>query len=369
MDARAALAGVRIAASSHARRYEPAGGAPVLLFPVPDVSIDHVSLPVGALLDDTPDGWIAFDPRLVLVEVLDVWPGADPSDVTVKRFPTWGDAADLVRLIDVARVDERVYAGALRGGLDRGIVEGSQLLGQSIVAACREVPGRRVTSSSMVFMRVVDDREPYSFEVETLSSGRTFSTIAVQCVQRGRRAASGLVLLGEPGPDTIRHDPGPPDVPGPYDSVPFDMSVTGRDVRVVGATYSDHGPAPLGPPSIDAWVRFRDLPDDPALHVGLITQFTGHMSIAAALRPHGIGQEQAHTTLTTGPLAINVSFHAEVRADRWVLYRHLSTFAGEGMTHSECRIHDDNGRLVASFTVDAMVKAFESTPMDTRRVL
>ena len=35
---------------------------------------------------------------------------------------------------------------------------------------------------------------------------------------------------------------------------------------------------------LDAWVRFRDVPDDPPIHAGLLAQFTGHMPIAAALR-------------------------------------------------------------------------------------
>jgi len=41
-----------------------------------------------------------------------------------------------------------------------------------------------------------------------------------------------------------------------------------------------------------------------------------------------------------------------------MLYRHLSTFAGDGMTHSECRVHDGAGALLASFSVDAMVRRF-----------
>ncbi len=100
-------------------------------------------------------------------------------------------------------------------------------------------------------------------------------------------------------------------------------------------------------------------PHDPCLHAGLLAQFTGHLSIAAALRPHaGIGQDQAHVTLSTAINAISISIHTEVRADRWMLYRHHSTFAGDGMTHSECRVHDEDGALIASFTVDAMVRAF-----------
>ena len=56
--------------------------------------------------------------------------------------------------------------------------------------------------------------------------------------------------------------------------------------------------------------------------------------------------------------AIQLSFHADVRADRWLRYHHRSTVAADGMTHAECRVHDEGGAHVASFTVDAMVRGF-----------
>jgi hypothetical protein len=42
------------------------------------------------------------------------------------------------------------------------------------------------------------------------------------------------------------------------------------------------------------------------------------------------------------------AFHAEPRADEWLLYRHESTFAGDGMTHSECRVFTRDGAFLAS---------------------
>ena len=137
---------------------------------------------------------------------------------------------------------------------------------------------------------------------------------------------------------------------------------------MVDDAYTGDPDAPVGPPVLDAWVRFREVPADPALHAGLLAQFTGHLSIAAALRPHvGVGEQQAHVTLSTGINAISISFHRDVRADRWMLYHHLSTAASDGMTHSECRVHDGDGELLASFSVDAMVRAFNhSTTGDYR---
>ena len=180
-----------------------------------------------------------------------------------------------------------------------------------------------------------------------------------------------MLLLDVTAPDVMRHADPMPDVPGPYESAPFDMSVTGRDLRIVDDAYNGDPGAPVGPPELATWVRFRDLPDDRPIHAGLMAQFTGHMPIAAALRAHaGIGQDQAHVTLSTAINAISLSLHADVRADQWMLYHHRSTFAGDGMTHAECRVYSEEGALVASFTVDAMVRAFaDPSKSDARRGL
>ena len=38
------------------------------------------------------------------------------------------------------------------------------------------------------------------------------------------------------------------------------------------------------------------------------------------------------------------------------------------MTHAECRVHEEGGALVASFTVDAMVRAFADPSKADARV-
>lgn len=304
-------------------------------------------------------GLASFDHDRVRVELVDADPTGDPREVSVKRFPTWGDAADLIDVLDVRPDGPGRFVSVTRPNPRRPVAEGSQILAQAIVAAGRHVPGRRTVSGHMVFLRVADAEQSLHFELDGISGGRTFSTLQVAVTQRGRRCAVGVLLLDVTAPDVVRHAVGAPDVPGPHDCPAHDMSVTGRDIRVVDGAYSGDPAAPVGPPVIDAWVRFHRVPPDPYIHAGLLAQFTGHMSIAAALRPHeGVGQGDAHRTLSTAINAIGISFHGPVHADEWMLYHHESTFAGDGMTHSACRVHDRKGRLVASFTVDAMVRAF-----------
>jgi acyl-CoA thioesterase len=270
--------------------------------------------------------------------------------------------ASFVDVLDVRPDGERAYLGLPRndGQSHRNVVEGSQILGQAIVAAGRYAPGRRVVHASMVFMRAANAMEPLRVELDELSSGRNFSAVAPQVRQAGKLCASGIMLLDATAPDVMRHAAAMPKLPSPDESVPKDMAMPGYDIRFVGGTYTGDPNAPAGPPEIDGWVRYREpVPSDPCIHAALLANFTGNVSIAAAMRPHaGIGQGQAHRTLSTAINAITLAFHADVRADRWMMYRHHSTFAGDGMTHSECRVYDENGSLLASFTVDGMVRRF-----------
>ncbi len=324
-----------------------------------------------SLTDPSPEyGWLsdhaAFDDDRVRVEVVDTMGSEAVRDTTVKRFPTWGDALDLVDVLDVRPEGDRSFVSVARADERRPVVEGSQMLGQAIVAGTRLAPGRRTVSAHMVFTRPADAHHPLRFELEEQSGGKTFTTQSVRVEQAGRRRATGTLLLDATSRDVIRHGAPPPDVPGPYESEPLDMGVTGRDIRVVDGAYTDDPDAPVGPPVLDAWVRFREVPEDPALHAGLLAQFTGHLPIAAALRPHpGVGQRQAHRTLSTAINAIAISLHRDVRADRWMLYHHLSTFAGAGITHAEGRVHGEGGELLASFAVDAMVRPFPESSTGT----
>jgi acyl-CoA thioesterase-2 len=375
-EARAWLDDDLVAVSTAALRIDRPGATPMLCFPIADVRGKLPATGDGVLLAAAPDGYVAFDTShsRVQVTLLDRIAGEPERDHTIVRFPTWGDAADLLDILNVRLDADGSYRGVARDHTPsphRDVVEGSQMLAQAIVAAGRHAPDRRVVSASMVFMRVANTSEALRIELDELSSGRNFTTLAVHVRQSGKLCASGIMLLDVTAPDVIRHAAPLPDTSGPYASEFFDMSMTGRDIRFVDDAYTGDPSAPVGPPVLDAWVRFRRAPEDRHLHAALLAHFTGNASIAAALRPHaGIGQDQAHRTLSTAINAISISFHADVRADRWMLYRHHSTFAGDGMTHSECRVYECTGTLLASFTVDAMVRRMSTgRPVDHRTSL
>jgi acyl-CoA thioesterase II len=372
--AQATLDGELIADSAAAVRVDVFDGPALLWFPRRDVrrtveDLDRALWQTG--VGDREDH-IAFDDRRIDLTLVDAGENDDERDITIKRFPTWGDARDLIEVLDVQPDDSGRFQSLARSDWRRPVVEASQILGQAIVAAGRISPGRRAVSASMVFTRPADARASYALELDPIASGRTFDAVTVTASQGRSRLATGTLLLDVTAPDVIRHSVAKPAVAGPYESIPCDMGVTGRDLRVVDGAYTGDPAAAVGPPVLDAWVRFRDLPDDQPIHAGLLAQFSGHMSIAAALRTHeGIGQDEAHRTLSTAINAISLSLHADIRADEWMLYHHDSTFAGDGMTHSECRVYNERGDLLASFTVEAMVRGFaeNAAPADYRTSL
>ncbi len=280
------------------------------------------------------------------------------------------DLNDLWTLLDVQANVDGHYVGHAHHDEQRPVIEGSHLLAQTLVAAARHTPGRRVVSASMVFARVATTREPVLIDLDEVTNGRTFTVFAPRITQAGKKCVVGTLLLNVTSPDVIRHEVPKPTVPGPNEWAPLDLSLSGREIRIVDDAYTLRSDAPAGPPQLDAWLRFEEAPDDPALNVALLTHIMGFMPLAAALRPHeGIGLDQAHHTISTGVNAISLTIHSDVRVDEWMLYQHHSTFAGDGMTHSECRVHNEAGRLLASFTVDAMVRPMTAGTPDGRTAL
>jgi acyl-CoA thioesterase II len=153
-----------------------------------------------------------------------------------------------------------------------------------------------------------------------------------------------------------------PDVAGPYDSAPKDMGVTGRDLRIVDDNYQGD-PDHVGPPVIHAWMRYREAPDDQAVHQALLAQSTTHYTIGAGMNPHkGFGERDAHVTLSTGPVSTSIAFHDDVDVTQWMLYSNPAIYAGRGMVQGEGHVFTEDGSLVATYTLQAMVRGFDRDP-------
>jgi uncharacterized protein (DUF427 family)/acyl-CoA thioesterase len=317
-------------------------------------------------------GHVCFYQDRVDIELEDPWPGAEPGTGQRLRMPVWGDQADLVRIMDAQPAgDGRYVAPVLRflhpdmrdlRGTFRNVIEGGQLLGTAIIAASKELPAQRVTMATLTFMRAASFDEPVDLDVDVLRRGKTFSTSEVRISQAGTLCSAGILLHDTGSPDVLSHAAPMPDVAGPDGAVPLDFWVTGREIRVVDAGYDDSTDR-LGPPEIFTWCRFRDAPDQPYLHAALAAQSTTHWTIAASMRPHaGIGEASAHVTLATGPMAATIWLLDELDVTEWLLYANPSPWAGRGLSQGEGRVFTRDGRLVATYAVQAMVRKMAVPP-------
>ena len=66
----------------------------------------------------------------------------------------------------------------------------------------------------------------------------------------------------------------------------------------------------------------------------------------------------AHKTISTGVLSHTVNFHDRFEANEWLLLAHESVWAGRGRTHGRCAVWTQDGRLVATYTQDSLVRGF-----------
>ncbi len=240
---------------------------------------------------------------------------------------------------------------------ERAVVDGSQLLGQSIVAAHREEPERVVKSAHMIFSRPVLGPEPVELFLERNHAGRSFASVTATVQQAGRLCARGLLLMDRDEPDLIHHDPAWPEVGTPGEGWVYDELVEGREVRVAGdGDYRE--PDQEASPHLDVWIRYAASPEEPAVRQAVLAQACGRHLIGTAMRPHdGFGESMAHRTLSTGVLTLTVRFHQDRALDDWLLYSHDALHAGRGLTDGKGRIFHCDGTLLASFEQESMIRA------------
>jgi acyl-CoA thioesterase len=233
-----------------------------------------------------------------------------------------------------------------------GVIFGGQLMAQAVIAGLAGHDGKSVKTVHTVFARSGAPDAPVEITVDRMHAGRAFASSTVTISQGDRMCARSLVLLSGDEPDFIRHADAAPDVPRPDGNDPAEVWQfrTVDDVDV-------NDPALVGPPELDVWTRFVGAPDDPAVDQALLAFASDGFLIGAAMRPHArVGQSQAHVTVSTGVVSHTLTFHEPFSAGQWLLLSQRSSYAGRGRSHGQANVFDGDGRLVASFMQDAMIR-------------
>jgi len=242
----------------------------------------------------------------------------------------------------------------------RDVVFGGQLLGQMIMAASAGQPGKRVRTIHTIFARAARVSAATELAVEPLHDGRSFASASVTAWQGERLCARSLVLLDAPDPDLIRHGVPAPDVDGPEASAdpgPSPLVFPGAELRIVDGVDTWSPDAPVGPAELFVWMRYAAAPEDLASNQAILAWGTDGFLIGTAMRPHtGIGQADAHGKLSTGVVGHTLTFHEPFSMRDWLLVAHDSPHAGGGRSYGRAQVFTRDGRLVASFVQDNMIR-------------
>lgn len=283
------------------------------------------------------------------------------------------DAAALLALLDLERIDDDLFRGAMEpSALPR--VFGGQVAAQALVAGTRTVdPSYAVHSLHSYFLQPGDPGARIVYDVEQLRDGRSFATRRVLARQHGRPifALTANFQVSEEGWD---HHDVMPQVTTPEESIDprellaqsypdrdtsADSEWDVADLRYVGSSGDGLLAADPEHPGLQrVWLRVSSaLPDDPFLHVAAFTYLSDMTLMGAALAPHGARPEDGSHMIASLDHAI--WFHRPFRADEWWLYDQTSPFAGAGRGLVTAGVFTQDGTLVATVAQEALMRKFD----------
>jgi len=294
---------------------------------------------------------------------------------------TGQEAVDgLVHLLDLERIDDDIFRGvSTKSRWQR--VFGGQVAGQALVAAGRTVPDERpVHSLHSYFVRPGDPTIPIVYEVDRVRDGRSFSTRRVIAVQHGETifSLSASFQLEQEG---VEHQsPMPPDIPEP-ESLPALVNRYGPspeaaafyrampkpiDLRYIDdPPWQQHAKGPRESSS-RVWMRADGkLPDDPLLHVCVLTYASDMTLLDSVLVRHGLAPGLDDISMAS--LDHAMWFQRPFRADEWLLYSTSSPSAAGGRGLAKGRFYAADGRLVCSVVQEGMIRVRSGETRDGAR--
>ncbi len=279
--------------------------------------------------------------------------------------------ADLLRVLDLKPLGKDRFEGPRRkDGIGR--VFGGQVIAQALMAAQATVPEDRPAHSlHAYFLRGGNEDLNIEYRVERGFDGGSFANRRVIAFQEQRQILACSVSFQ-------RHEDGPhhqaavmPAVPAP-EALEADQALLERHRAEIEA---DAPPIvlrahpmemrPVRPeallsrdpsaPEQGIWFRARaPLPDDPRVHRAVLAYFSDMRLMTTCLHPHGLSFVLGD--VRGASLDHAIWFHADARADEWLLYATESPWSGHARGLNFGRIYTRDGRLVASTAQEGMFR-------------
>jgi acyl-CoA thioesterase-2 len=279
--------------------------------------------------------------------------------------------ADLLKLLELERIEERIFRGESRD-LGGGRVFGGQVLGQALTAASYTVEGREVHSLHAYFLVGGDVNAPIVYEVDVARDGKSFSNRRVVAIQHGQPIFNMTASFQVPE-QGLEHAAAMPQVPGPegladvrqlppdvLDKVPEKM----RRFLTHERPFEFRPVEPIhivAPPRVapvrHIWIKTVEaLPDDADLHRNVLAYVSDYQLVSTAMLPHGVSFVEGNVQLAS--LDHAMWFHRPFRVDDWLLYAMESPNASGGRGLARGQFFTRDGRLVASTVQEGVVRVW-----------
>jgi len=279
--------------------------------------------------------------------------------------------ADLLKLLELERIEDRIFRGESRD-LGGARVFGGQVLGQALTAASYTVQGRSVHSLHAYFLVGGDVNAPIVYEVELARDGKSFSNRRVVAIQHGQPIFNMTASFQVPEKG-LEHSAPLPQVPGPEglpdvrELVPAVLEKIPEKMRRFLTHERPFEFRPVEPIHVIAppraapvrhiWVKTVDkLPDDADLHRNVLAYVSDYQLVSTATLPHGIHFAEGNVQLAS--LDHAMWFHRPFRVDEWLLYAMESPNASGGRGLALGRFFTRDGALVASTAQEGVVRVW-----------
>ncbi len=276
----------------------------------------------------------------------------------------------VVDLLDLEQIELNIFRGRSPEGEWRQRVFGGQVAGQALVAAGRTVPADRpVHSLHAYFIRPGDPAVPLVYLVERVRDGRSFTTRRVTVVQHGETIFTLSASFHQREPGGLEHFMPMPAVPGPDDIEPTSVRLRRRFGAAAEEYVRDNpidirqiGPLPVESQLSESemarnlvWLKADgELPDDPLLHVCLMTYASDMTLLDTVLKAHGVSW--ADGGISGASLDHAMWFHRPFRADRWLLYAQDSPSASDSRGLARGEVYTQGGELVVSVVQEGLLR-------------
>lgn len=271
----------------------------------------------------------------------------------------------LLKLLELDQLDQDLFLGD--PGKGEGRLFGGLVLAQCVMSAYRTVEVGNMHSLHAYFLRPGNYEVPIRYVIHRIRDGRTFTTRDVVAYQSGEAIFQMSCSFARAEEGFSKQLPAP-DAPDPETLPDWDLVRPDRVQAEMMKRWKRERPVELrateptlqapadGTPHRQMWIRPRGvLPEDPAIHAGVIAYSSDMALLSTARYSHRL--EENWGPGANASLDHAVWFHHPPQFNDWLLYTSYSPIAHAARALVNGEMFRRDGTHVASVTQEGLIRS------------